>query len=325
MQSANKQAQTARVWSECLQFAGGSRTLLHLPFVCRDAPGQTLVRTCKGETGSHACRKGHGPFKQKGMGIENPHKSPPQAARRARGQAWKTHKGSLSRPLLQIRYAREGLGQGGLRLLDQSLEALRLAHCDVGQNLAVQFDAGLVQTVDELAIGEAQFAAASVDALDPQGAEVALLGLAVAVGVLTGLFDGLTCNADGALAAAVIAFCLFKNALVAGAARHASFHSCHDRSPSLPLCQPVGRPFLDGARAGVRNDGGAAVLTDLLGRALDHAVTLADLAVLDLAGRGELEAFFDAAFCFQLGHFAYLLMRPEGHPGSHYGPPRQPI
>src|SRR5690606_41907880 len=60
----------------------------------------------------------------------------------------------------------------------------------VGQDLAVQFDAGFAQTVDELRIGEAFNAGGGVDALDPQGAEAALLGAAVAVGVLPGAVDG---------------------------------------------------------------------------------------------------------------------------------------
>jgi hypothetical protein len=55
----------------------------------------------------------------------------------------------------------------------------------VGQNLAVDFDAGLVQTVDEAAVGQAGLADGSVDALDPEGAEIALLDATVARGELT--------------------------------------------------------------------------------------------------------------------------------------------
>ncbi len=44
--------------------------------------------------------------------------------------------------------------------------------CHVGQNLAVDLDASLVQAIDEAAIGQAVFADGSVDTLDPQSAEL---------------------------------------------------------------------------------------------------------------------------------------------------------
>ena len=50
---------------------------------------------------------------------------------------------------------------------DQPLKGFRLAHGDIGQNLAVQLDPGLLQAVDELAIGRAMNARGGVDALDP--------------------------------------------------------------------------------------------------------------------------------------------------------------
>ena len=91
------------------------------------------------------------------------------------------------------------------RLIDERLEGVRFADGDVGQNLAVDLDAGLVQAVDEAAVGEAFFTHGGVDALDPQGAEVALLNLAVAIGVLAGLLDRLARDANRILATAAIA------------------------------------------------------------------------------------------------------------------------
>src|SRR5690606_19607648 len=58
----------------------------------------------------------------------------------------------------------------GLRLGDQRGESLRLVDRHVGQHLAVDLDAGLVEAVDEAAVGEAVLAHRCVDALDPQGA-----------------------------------------------------------------------------------------------------------------------------------------------------------
>ena len=69
----------------------------------------------------------------------------------------------------------------------------------------------------ELRIGEAFGAHCRVDPLDPQRAEIALLNLAVAIGVLAGLFDRLAGYADGVLAAAAIALGLVEEPLVLGA------------------------------------------------------------------------------------------------------------
>ena len=97
----------------------------------------------------------------------------------------------------------------------------------VGQNLAVHFDASLVQAVDEAAIGEAEFADSSVDTLDPKSAEVTLVDLAVAVSVLLGTVDGGLGGTDGALAAAVEALGCLQNLLVLGVGGNASFYACY--------------------------------------------------------------------------------------------------
>ena len=101
-----------------------------------------------------------------------------------------------------------------LGLLDDRGKGARLVHGEVSHNLAVQLDAGQLGTVDELRIGQAFFAHGGVDALDPQGAEVALLDLAIAVSLLAGLIDRLLGNADGVLAATAIALGRVENPLV---------------------------------------------------------------------------------------------------------------
>src|SRR5690348_3133897 len=100
-------------------------------------------------------------------------------------------------------------------------------HRDVGEHLAVERDAGEVQRMDELAIGQSLGANRGVDSLDPQSAEAPLLHLAVAIGVLPGLLDGLTGDADGVLAAAVIALRIFQDPLVLGAGGYTAFDACH--------------------------------------------------------------------------------------------------
>src|SRR4051812_17567819 len=76
------------------------------------------------------------------------------------------------------------LGRRGLAgALDKSAEGLGVAHGDVGQDLAVQFDAGQRQAVDERAVGHALGARGGVDAGDPETAEVTLAVATIAVRV----------------------------------------------------------------------------------------------------------------------------------------------
>ena len=93
--------------------------------------------------------------------------------------------------------------KSGLGLLDDGLESLRIGDGQLGESATIQLDAGKVQALDEAVVGDAFGADGSVDALDPQLAEVALASLAVAEVVGKGvqqLLLGLTVQA-GALAA----------------------------------------------------------------------------------------------------------------------------
>src|SRR3712207_6433075 len=74
--------------------------------------------------------------------------------------------------------------------LGESAEGLGIAHGDVGQDLAVQLDAGELQAVHERAVGHALEARGGVDAGDPQAAEVALAVAAVPVRVGVRLHQG---------------------------------------------------------------------------------------------------------------------------------------
>src|SRR3546814_4274610 len=56
----------------------------------------------------------------------------------------------------------------------------------------------------------------------------------------------------------------------------------------------------------VRKHFGAAVLANIFRIVADQTVTLASDAVLDLAGRGEFEAFLHTALGLELGHFCLL-------------------
>src|SRR6476469_6350083 len=117
--------------------------------------------------------------------------------------------------------------QRALGLGDDGAERLAFMHRDIGQDLPVEVDVGELERVDELAIGQALRADRRVDPLDPQSAEAPLLHLAVAVGILPGLLDGLTGDADRVLATAVIALRLIEDPLVLGAGGYTPFDACH--------------------------------------------------------------------------------------------------
>src|SRR5690606_31109482 len=132
----------------------------------------------------------------------------------------------------------EGSGKGGalkqrrlqsskscLSLVNQGLEGLRLVDGDVREDLAVNFDFRLAQTVDKSAIGQAVFAGCGIDALDPERTEIALLGPAIAIGVLACLLDRLIGDAEGILATAIIAFRGLENFTVTGVRSNAPFYA----------------------------------------------------------------------------------------------------
>src|SRR5438105_5748427 len=69
--------------------------------------------------------------------------------------------------------------------------------------------------------------------------------------------------------------------------------------------------LLDVVAVGLEQHAGAAELTNLLLRPLDHAVALAALGSHHFAGGSHLEALFSARFGLQLGHLALLLPQHE--------------
>src|SRR4051812_23135618 len=91
---------------------------------------------------------------------------------------------ALARALALCR-SRGRLGEGLLHPGDQGPKRIRLARRHVRQHLAVELDARLLHAIHELRIGqiEPELAHAGIDALDPQGAEAALLVATVAIGI----------------------------------------------------------------------------------------------------------------------------------------------
>src|SRR5215471_382093 len=69
--------------------------------------------------------------------------------------------------------------------------------------------------------------------------------------------------------------------------------------------------LLDVVAVGLEQHAGAAELTDLLLRPLDHAMALAALGVHHFAGGSHLEALLGARLGLQLGHLALLWPQHE--------------
>src|ERR1019366_9295309 len=83
------------------------------------------------------------------------------------------------------------LRRGGLRLLAQRRKSGGVVDRQIGQDLAIQINAGFLQTIDELAVAGAVQLGRGADAHDPNGAVLPLLLLASAVGELQPTFDRL--------------------------------------------------------------------------------------------------------------------------------------
>jgi hypothetical protein len=70
------------------------------------------------------------------------------------------------------------LGYGG-----QLSEGVWFSNGDVGQYLAIQFNAGLLEAVHEPSVRQIVLSGGGIDPLNPQPPEIALLAPAIAIGV----------------------------------------------------------------------------------------------------------------------------------------------
>ena len=67
--------------------------------------------------------------------------------------------------------------------IDDGLKRLGIIHGEVSENFAVETDVLLRELAHELGISDPILTRGGIDPLDPKGAEIALLGLAVTIGV----------------------------------------------------------------------------------------------------------------------------------------------
>ena len=95
--------------------------------------------------------------------------------------------------------------ESGLNLVHDSLEGFGIVQGEVGEDLAVDFDTCLVDEAHQFRITEVVLTGGGVDTLNPEGAEVAFLVLAVTVGVGETFFPGILGNGPHVTAAAKVA------------------------------------------------------------------------------------------------------------------------
>src|SRR5690606_23209999 len=124
-------------------------------------------------------------------------------------------------------------GQRGLGFFRQRGEGSSIADGQIGQHLAVDLHVSLVQTVDEAAVGQAVEARGSVDARDPERAELALALPAVTICILSRLGHPLLGDPEGLAAHVVITLRLRQHLLVAGPGGDTTLYSGHRYSPGM--------------------------------------------------------------------------------------------
>lgn len=92
----------------------------------------------------------------------------------------------------------------------------RVVHSQVGENLAVEVDAGIPELAHKHRIGKAVFPCTCIDALDPQCPEFTFSLLAIPVCVYKALFDGVLGHRPDVFSTSEIPLSLFQYPFPAG-------------------------------------------------------------------------------------------------------------
>src|SRR5690606_4300117 len=204
-------------------------------------------------------------------------------------------------PIRLLPYWPAGAGnrssQGGLRFVNDGRKRGLVVDGDIGEHPTVELDARLLETGDQLAVGDAFGAGLGIDTGDPQGTEGALLDATVAERVLTGLGDGLDRNAVDAAAGAVVALGQVENLLVTTVCGDTTLYSCH---VILPLSDA--QHTVDKRLVGRIHDAGATqIALTLLGH-LGENVAAHGMLVLVARG-GFLEPLGGSTVYFGFWHW----------------------
>ena len=111
--------------------------------------------------------------------------------------------------------------------LDETGERRRVGHGQIGEDLAIDVDAGGVEPGDEPAVGQVVLSGGGVDPLDPQPPELAFAGAAVTERVLATPHDLLVGGPERPALVAVVALGLLEHLLVAPLGDDTTLHTCH--------------------------------------------------------------------------------------------------
>src|SRR2546427_569456 len=122
---------------------------------------------------------------------------------------------------------RGGKRRGGFRFFGELAERGRVPHRQVRQNLAVNLNAGNLQPVHKLAVGQPRVARGGADSLNPELAGLPLFVSAGSVGKTLRAIDGLLRRLVQLALCEVEAFCAPEIFLAARAAFCAAFYASH--------------------------------------------------------------------------------------------------
>ena len=100
-----------------------------------------------------------------------------------------------------------------LHLFHNSLEGFGIVHGEVGEHLAVDLDTGLGELAHQDTVAHTLHTSGSIDTLDPQAAEVALLVATITVGIGQTFLPGILCYCPNILAGSEIAAGKLQNSL----------------------------------------------------------------------------------------------------------------
>src|SRR6267154_318841 len=196
--------------------------------------------------------------------------------------------------------------EAGLGFLRDGRKGRHVMYRKIGEHLAIDGEARLVQPVDQRAVGHSVQPRRGVDAGDPQRAELTLLFAPAAIGVLTGLDDRLLGGAEDFAPGVEIALCLLENFLVPPACDDTAFNSCHVLM-LLTLC--VRQTLLDALHIRLADVHLSAQLALTLARFFRQDMTTVGLTAFE-AIRCFAKTLRRSPLSFQLGHDRLLIFSP---------------